>query len=395
MSARPAAPRLLVDCGHTIAGAQYSGIQRYVRHTLRQAAHLLGTDRVGAIGAAADGSWRELAAMPAHPMEGLGPLRLHTTGTRAVHFDANSHVLLADRLWHLGRHDALDQLLRSPARITLVVYDLLSLSSAQWFAPGVGERFGRYLRDVLPRAQQIVCLSHAVRHDLHDWAAAQGLRIAGIDVVAPGHRVWEGTPETPAALPAGWRGGSHPFVLQVGTIEPRKNHAQTLAALRRHWDSGSRMGLLFIGQRGWLMEPFMDAMAQLPQWQRELIWLSECTDAQLDWCYRHAAAVFYPSANEGYGLPLAEAASVGTPVIASDTAVHREVVRQLAGRGEAVRLCEPSAENLDALLAQALTRPAAPRGTGGRGWREATADLLNAMKLPAQHGLNSRLLQFR
>ncbi|WP_298933061.1 glycosyltransferase family 1 protein [uncultured Ramlibacter sp.] len=301
--------------------------------------------------------------------------------------DETTHVLLADRFWHTGQWEALAQLLQSRARITVVVYDLLSLRQPKWFAPGVGERFRRYLQQVLPRAQQVVCLSQVVARDLQDWVGEQGLQAPLATVVTPGHRIWQGAPVAPPALPKDWRDGSRPFVLQVGTIEPRKNHALTLAALRMLWDQGSKLGALFLGQRGWLMDPFMEELSRLPQWQRQLLWLSECTDAQLDWCYRHAAAVFYPSANEGYGLPLAEAAGTGTPVIASDTAVHREVVRRL-GKGAPVQLCQPLAQDMAQALQQALAgRHGAPGGGAVREWNVATASLLEAIGLstaPAQ-----------
>ncbi len=364
---------LYIDAGHTARGAHYTGIQRFVRHTLRLA-HALRSGQVAAIGAH-EGRWSCLAALEAHPLEGLTALPLAGGPPR---FDEHSHVLLADRFWHTGEWQALELLLASPARITVVVYDLLSLQQPDWFTAGVGERFARYLRRVLPHADGIVCLSAAVRTDLHAWMRAQGMAAAAIDVVPPGHRVWQGVPEASASLPANWQDGSVPFVLQVGTLEPRKNHALTLAALQRLWDEGCEVGCLFVGQRGWLMDGFIDAMRSLPQWQRRLYWLAECADAQLDWCYRRAAAVVYPSANEGYGLPLAEAAACGAPVIATDTPVHREVARSLRNGGAV--LCEAEVDALAAAIRGVLK---APRGAGAlavaRNWGDATRELLGVM----------------
>jgi len=376
---------LYIDCGHTAAGPHYTGIQRYVRHTLRHAHALLGADAVRAL-AAGPGGWTCLPRLPGHPLEGLPPLELRGGTPR---FDGNTHVLLADRFWHTGAWDALDSLLASPARISVVVYDLLSMQQPEWFDQGVGARFGRYLRRVLPRADRIVCLSSAVAAELAAWMAAQRIAGAGagagagaaISVVPPGHRVWHGEPEAPPGLPAAWVDGRTPFVLQVGTVEPRKNHALTLAAVQRLWDRGADIGCLFIGQRGWLMQSFGEALARLPQWQRQLRWLTECPDAQLEWCYRHAAAVVYPSAGEGYGLPLAEAACAGAAVVASDTPVHREVRHRLPP-GATVTLCAAEAAAVGRALQAALAEHRPARGRGpGRDWRAATDELLASLGL--------------
>lgn len=365
---------LYVDCGHTAGGKHYTGIQRYVRHTLRHAQALLGPGRVSALSASGS-RWSCLPALAAHPLEGLPPLTLASGPPR---FDAHSHVLLADRFWHTNAWDALDALLASRARITLVVHDLLSLQQPAWFPAGVGERFERYLRKVLRRANRVVCLSATVKTEVLTWTRTHGIEVAPASVIAPGHRVWSGEPQRPAWLPPAWLDGRTPFVLQVGTLEPRKNHALTLAVMQQQWGKGKELGCLFIGQRGWLMEPFVDAMEQLPQWQRQLLWRSECTDAQLDWCYRRAAAVLYPSASEGYGLPLAEAATAGTSVVASDTSVHREVAGLLHG-GSTVRLCEPEPFAFSRGLEQALSDRPVRASLPERDWRHATAELLTAM----------------
>lgn len=382
-NAASAGARLLVDCTCMLGGPHYTGIQRYLRRTLRHAQPLWGAHRTGAL-KAAGGQWHELTTLAAHPLEGLAALQFAPPPATATALGPQTHVLLADRFWHTGQWDALDRLLRSPARISAVVYDLLSVRNPQWFAPGVGERFARYLRLVLPRADIVVCLSGAVRADLAAWARQESLRLPRVAVVPPGHQVWAGAPSAPAGLPQAWRSGAVPFVLQVGTVEPRKNHVTTLAVMRQAWSEGSNMGCLFIGQRGWLMDEFAQSLERLPQWQRQLVWLTECTDAELDWCYRHAAAVLYPSAGEGYGLPLAEAAAAGARVIASDTPVHREVLSQLGAHAGAVRLCAPSQQAMHKALAACAAQPGRPVIGSVRTWDEATRELLQAIGLTPQ-----------
>ena len=400
--------RLLVDISHTLGTPHYTGIQRYVRHTLRQAMALdqqarLGgvapaVPSVGAIAADDQGRWRSVRVLPAHPLEGLPPLRLPALdepGVGDVLAQHGTHVLLADRFWHTHAWRALDTLLASPATITLVVYDLISLRHPEWFAAGVGERFARYLHRVLPHVRQVVCLSGQVRQDLRGWMAAEGLAPVPILVVAPGHQVWSpgwrNHPEAvhvnpPEGLPPSWLEGRERFVLQVGTLEPRKNHLLSWQAMQHLWSDGRTEGLLVIGQPGWLTGDFCRTLREAAAATREtagqgraprVVWLAECTDAELDWCYRHAAAVLYPSSSEGYGLPLAEAAALGTPVVASDTAVHREVAAQ-AGGAICWTALHPAAMAATVQYVLDAARPAPPPHAP-RSWALATRELVAAM----------------
>lgn len=363
---------LYIDCGHTASGTHYTGIQRYVRRTLRHAVALLGEATVRGISAEGD-RWTCLAELPVHPLEGLPALAL--TGGECT-FDANTSVLLADRFWHTGAWTALDRLLESEARVTPVVYDLLSIRQPQWFPPGVGERFSRHLRKVLPCAAQVICLSNVVREDLGEWARAEGIRLPIIHIVAPGHQVWEGEPVAPPSLPPSWIDGTRRFVLQVGTLEPRKNHALTLEAMRAHWAGGGDTGCLFVGQRGWLTDGFARELERAPEWGERLLWLAECTDAQLDWAYRHAGAVLYPSAEEGYGLPPAEAAAVGARLIISK-AVGKSMGLDVDRTVAILDALHPRAiqDELELALGELQPRPVAVRG-----WDEATAELLGSLR---------------
>lgn len=350
--------RLAVDVSHTLASPQYSGIQRYVRHVVRHLSVLAaGTDgwaEFHALQAQPGGRWRSITALPAHPMEERGPVQLRPHAVEDFQFDSGTHVLLADRFWHTEAWPALDALLASGASITLVIYDLLSLQQPQWFPPGVGARFRRYLEAVIPHASAIVCLTQAVRRQVLAWCAGQCLHHQPwVHVIPPGLDVWpdeEG--RVPSGIPEAWRTGACRFVMQVGTLEPRKNHFLTLQAMEALWEAGHAEDFLLVGQQGWLTEGLCSILQQHPR----VTWLPECSDPELQWCYRHAAAVVFPSGAEGYGLPLGEASALGTPVVASDTEVHREVLEGGADQGRCL-FSAPHASALALWLQQALQLP--------------------------------------
>jgi len=124
------------------------------------------------------------------------------------------------------------------------------------------------------------------------------------------------------------------FVLTVGVLEPRKNHAGLLAALQLLHQRGERIALVIVGKDGWrwrdpLAEP---GLAPLRSWVRVY---RNVPDADLPEFYRRAAVFAYPSLYEGFGLPVVEAMACGTPVVSSDAASLPEVA------GGAALLADP------------------------------------------------------
>jgi glycosyltransferase involved in cell wall biosynthesis len=111
----------------------------------------------------------------------------------------------------------------------------------------------------------------------------------------------------------------------VGTVEPRKGHAQALAAFERLWAAGSDAQLLILGRAGWGVDALVGRLREHPQRGRLLHWIEQAADAELAAAYRSASALLAPSLDEGFGLPLAEAAGFGLPVLARDLPVFREV----------------------------------------------------------------------
>ncbi len=132
-----------------------------------------------------------------------------------------------------------------------------------------------------------------------------------------------------------------PFVLAVGTIEPRKNLPILAAALERTRREHPNVTLVLAGPRGWLE---VDGLER--PWVREL---GAVDEAALDALYRRATLYAMPSRYEGFGLPVLEAMARSCPVIAADAASLPEVV------GDAGLLVPPGsvgewAEGLDLLL---------------------------------------------
>lgn len=111
----------------------------------------------------------------------------------------------------------------------------------------------------------------------------------------------------------------------VGTVEPRKGHAQALAAFEQLWNEGLDVNLVIVGKYGWIMERFLETLRHHPELGRRLFWLDGISDEYLEKVYTSCKCLIAASKAEGFGLPLVEAAQHNMPIIARDIPVFREV----------------------------------------------------------------------
>ena len=174
----------------------------------------------------------------------------------------------------------------------------------------------------LARAREVVTVSRTVRDELLAAEPLDPDRVTAIHH-GPGHLSAQDGGEPPEGLPPR-------YVLHVGTIEPRKN-IELLMAVWREWvaENPAAPALVLCGRRGWKSDDLhrMLARAKADGWLRRPGYVD---DAALAALYRHALAVVCPSLYEGFGLPLVEAMAAGTPVVASDIPVFREVADDAA-----------------------------------------------------------------
>ena len=117
----------------------------------------------------------------------------------------------------------------------------------------------------------------------------------------------------------------------LGTIEARKNHQLLLDVWRKVVE---RLGqaaprLVIVGTRGWEAEKVFRQLDQLDSLEGHVEERSRCSDEELSALMAGARALLMPSYAEGYGMPVFEALELGTPVIAADLAVYREVAADI------------------------------------------------------------------
>jgi glycosyltransferase involved in cell wall biosynthesis len=125
------------------------------------------------------------------------------------------------------------------------------------------------------------------------------------------------------------------FFISVGTLEPRKNLERLLNAHAHGVDSHPDWpSLVVAGGKGWGIEPIEHLVARLGVGHKVFV-LGRVTDGELATLYANALALTMPSLYEGFGSPLIEAMSFGTPALASNVSSMPEVL------GEAGLLVDP------------------------------------------------------
>jgi glycosyltransferase involved in cell wall biosynthesis len=171
-------------------------------------------------------------------------------------------------------------------------------------------------------ATAIIAVSRHTRNDLVELYGADATKI---------HVVYEGVderfcPSSEASVRQVVEQYSpdRPYLLMVGTLEPRKNHAAALEALAllKRWGWPHR--LLLVGGRGWLFEPIQRQIETLGL-AVDVKFAGYVPDADLPPLYTGAAAVLVPSLYEGFGFPVLEAQACGAPVVCSTASSLPEV----------------------------------------------------------------------
>lgn len=203
----------------------------------------------------------------------------------------------------------------------VLVHDVIPLSHPQFTRAGVSEGFAQKMRAVAAGAD-LVIYNSAISRDAAE-AVFEGYSRVPAGVVA--HLGC--TPPVPAEPPSGMV-ATRPYFVTLGTIEPRKNHALLLDvwdALAARLPPDAMPNLLIIGGRGWNNDAVFHRLDTGPLMGRHIFEGRDLSDGHVAALLQNACALLFPSHVEGFGLPIAEALSLNTPVLCSDLPVFREI----------------------------------------------------------------------
>ncbi|MCU1459190.1 MAG: glycosyltransferase [Actinomycetia bacterium] len=239
--------------------------------------------------------------------------------------------------------------LAPPSRhpVVVSVWDCTFVRSPELVSPAV-RRIEPMLRRAMRRGAWVHTGSHFVASEILEYFGAD---LAGPDrvaVVAPGipelHHGGAVEPEVQALL-------EKPFILALGTIEPRKNLDGLVRAFGLLAPQHPELHLVLAGPDGPGRRAVDLARAALPQRSAaRIVFTGAVSDAVRTTLLESASVLAYPSVYEGFGFPILEAMRSGVPVVASLAGSIPEVA------GDAAALVEPlDPDALAAALARVLT----------------------------------------
>ena len=255
-------------------------------------------------------------------------------------------VLRGADVYHSPSLDFIDF---TDGKIVVTVHDLIYKVFPQGHTPETCDISERQMQGVVRKADHIICCSQATLDDLARYFPSARIRLSvihqGVDktVFFP----LSGEPFAAAQQVVRQKGGEGPFLLFVGTMEPRKNLLHLLEAFESVKARGIYNGrLVIVGMRGWMIERLKDRLARMTA-RSDVILPGFVTDAELRCFYNCTDAFIFPSFYEGFGFPVLEAFCCGAPVITSRGSACEEVA---AGAAEIIDPASPDA------IAQAVTR---------------------------------------
>ena len=210
-------------------------------------------------------------------------------------------------------------------KIDVLIYDLIPLLFPE-FSP---RRFNRLYRTRLLQLNSFVtryfAISQCTAKDLKAYLEKETSKsVAPISVIplAQEFPFWVKADDQPRTLrPLVQTIASKPFVLCVGTIEKRKNQLLLLKTWEKlHQELGVNLPkLVFLGRYGWYVEELKTLLHGDRHIEAFATQISDATDAEVAFLFKHCLFTAYPSLYEGWGLPVGESLWFGKSCLTSST----------------------------------------------------------------------------
>jgi glycosyltransferase involved in cell wall biosynthesis len=225
-----------------------------------------------------------------------------------------------------------DNINKKPATLIVTIHDLIYKTYPQSHTSATIAATDQQMKAIIRLADRIICISHSTRHDFHRYFDFPQERSSVVyngvshDIFYPLNEVKRQEAREELTV----LGIQGPYILSVGTLEPRKNLKGILRAMAqlklKHAYAGQ---LVVVGMKGW-MQGDIDPLIKELGLGGTVKFLGFVSDDQLRQLYNCADIFVFPSFYEGFGFPILEAFACGVPVITSNTSSCGELANGFA-----------------------------------------------------------------
>lgn len=225
---------------------------------------------------------------------------------------------------------------RSRTRTLLTVHDLSFVLMPETATQNLRVYLQRVVPRSIARADHVLADSEATRQDILTLYGTAPEKVSTLHsgVEARFRRIVQ--PALLESVKKRYGIGDGPFILSIGTVQPRKNYARLARAIDQ--SNIPDLKLVIAGGKGWLADDLYETIEQLGLQERVQL-IGFVDDDDLPALYSAALALAFPSLYEGFGLPVLEAMACELPVVTSNVSSLPEVA------GEAAILIDP--EDID------------------------------------------------
>ncbi len=215
-----------------------------------------------------------------------------------------------------------------PIPSVVTVHDLTFFDHPEWHERSKVPYFRRMIKASARRATEIVCVSEFTVCRLAAIAPPRGRVTVARHGVDHDRFRPEGDPASDGARLAR-HGITAPYVAFVGTLEPRKDVPNLVAAFALLAHDHPDLRLALVGGDGWGVDEIRAAITNSGV-ATHIVRTGYVDDDVIPALYRQAEAVTYPSFEEGFGVPALEALACGAPLVTTAGSALAEVVGDAA-----------------------------------------------------------------
>ncbi len=211
------------------------------------------------------------------------------------------------------------------ARTVVTVHDLLPLTHPEYFSGSDTKQLQAVIDD-LKGGAWAHCVSEATRTALLELAPDVEQRSFVVSLAADSERFYVASAAQRQHAQRELGLTDAPYVLCLGTLDPRKNISTLLAAFSRLRSTCPELRLVVAGATARSSAPWDHILAKFPEARAACVFVGFVGDDSLAGLYSGARAFLFPSLAEGFGLPVLEAMQCGVPVVVSNRTSLPEIV---------------------------------------------------------------------